>query len=619
MRETVPKAMTLLYLVLVACFGSGTLAQSLGQIKNFRQVEGTEDTITLGWDFEAGETALTFYTLLNVEEGFETNVKCPLESCTTVVDFLNACSEYHFDLTPHFGGATVGNKTSTTGHTSDVVPGMPMNLEVEGTGDSNTTISWDAPTDNPACIGEYQVCMRLEGETDQECFNTTETTETLDMLQLCSHYFFTVKGLTHLGGLGDEAATDLKTANGVPGEPQDLQVKEWGPNYVTVTFHDPLTNPLCVDIFAFTWHDHAHATLGDSSSTTQALNAQRCDPICENTIAPLPPCRNVTISVSASNAAGVVGIAASVETSTEDLDPSAPLSVDAKPTSPTTIQVSWTGNPGDTCAYEAEVCWIDEVVFDEQCQDIAVEGDGSGIFNITDVLPCTQYEISVVFRSPRGMESDLTRLVQATADVEPNPVIDLQIVDVGPTDVTYKYRMPDVNPQCAVDIKDKYLDVTDNSLLTEAPASGRKANVDSPMSTVHKDGLLSCSDYYIEVTTLSPTGLESTVANVSFTTESAPSTQPQHLETHDIQTTSVVLEWLKPKENSRCVTEYKLTVSNTTTSNDYHIPASRDSPTKMTYEVDDLSSCTEYKAYLTAIASGSASDPAFTAFKTLCP
>ncbi|XP_068214234.1 receptor-type tyrosine-protein phosphatase F-like [Palaemon carinicauda] len=618
MRESLLKVM-FLSLSLVICLGTSVMAQTLGQIKNFRQLEGTEDTITLAWDFEAGDDpALTFYTLLNEEEGFETNVKCPLESCTTVVDFLNACSEYHFSLTPHFVGTIVGDKASTSGHTSDVLPGSPINLNVEGTGEGDTTISWDIPTENPQCIEEYQICMRLEGETDQECFNTTETTETLDMLQLCSHYFFTVKGLTHIGGLGEESAIELKTVDGVPGEPQDLQVKEWGPDSVTVTFHDPLINPLCVEIFAFTWHEHTYLTQSRSISSTHVSKGHRCDPICENTIAPLPPCRNVTIAVSASNSVGIEGTAASVETSTEDLDPLPPSSVDAEPIDPTTIQVSWNGNPGDTCAFDAEVCWVDEVVFDEQCQIVSVDRDGSGIYDINGVLPCTEYEITVVFKSPLGKESDLTRLVQSTTDIEPSPVVDLKIVDVGTTDVTFTYSMPDTNPQCAVDVKDKYIDVTNGHPSLESLTSGQKVKVTSPSSTIHKDGLLSCSDYYIEVRTMSPSGLESAPANISFTTEPAPSTSPQTFEVHDIHVTSAIFQWLKPKENSRCVTEYRLTISDTTTSNEYVISASRDSPTKMTYAVDDLSSCTEYKAYLSAKASGSASDPAFAAFKTLC-
>lgn len=584
-------------LLLLAVSSWTASAQTPGHIENFQQLESAEDSITLEWTLVKGDVDITSYSLYTVELAFDTSVRCLAEHCTSVVPYLDPCSLYHFDLTPHFG-AIDGDKVSTTGTTQDQLPGPPLDLTVKDSADPGVTVSWNPPEENPHCVESYQVCARLEGETEGVCIQTNNTEAYLDFLQMCSHYYISVGGVTPLGTVGDLATVEENTPEGVPGPPQNLQVSETGPNYIKITYCDVIVNPLCVAEFAISWNDHL-------SLVPKGNGKSNCSPAYENTISPLSPCTNYTIEVSANNPSGIFGDPTSVEAVTDDAAPLRPSFVTTTPSGTDEIEVIWGGNFDNNCAYSIDICWSEETLQEGDCVNVIIDNaDGSGNYSITHLTPCARYEISVTVKSPTGLESTPVLVTQRTGDIVPNPVTNLTLVEVRANDVLYSYEMPTENPQCAVSFKATYVDLTDSEGLNDM---------------IYKDELLSCTNYLIMVQTISPSGLSSAPENITARTDVAIPTAPKNFTVIANDQDSATLEWLRPQENDRCVTAYKLTWTDGTTPQTEDIPfASTVSPFKIDHLLTGLTPCTPYEASVVALSDVGDSPSVSTSFTTQC-
>lgn len=79
----------------------------------------------LSWDYVEGDAAYSLhkYKLLT-DNDFENDVNCPVLSCSYEVDYLRACKEHEFLLTPYFydpsgGSDLIGDTVSTIGFTEE--------------------------------------------------------------------------------------------------------------------------------------------------------------------------------------------------------------------------------------------------------------------------------------------------------------------------------------------------------------------------------------------------------------------------------------------------------------------------------------------------------------------
>lgn len=109
-------------------------------------------------------------------------------------------------------------------------------------------------------------------------------------------------------------------------------------------------------------------------------------------------------------------------------------------------------------------------------------------------------------------------------------------------------------------------------------------------------GLAACTQYTIQVRTVSPTGLESPVEEITNTTLDDLTSAPQELGANYITDTSITLQWFQPAVNPRCVTDYILTWTGLSTEN-VTINAST---FKVVYTVEGLTPCTSYDFTLIA-------------------
>lgn len=173
--------------------------------------------------------------------------------------------------------------------------------------------------------------------------------------------------------------------------------------------------------------------------------------------------------------------------------------------------------------------------------------------------------------------------------------------------LTISYQLPEKDPQCVKEIVTR---ITDNNQRLH-----RKKAVKAALEETFT-GLASCTDYTVQVSTVSPSGMESLVEEISEKTLSDMPSAPQEFTAIDITTTSFILEWYQPAVNPSCVTDYLLSwVDHDGVSDNATVSAST---FKVVYNVDNLTPCTIYDFVLSADSLSGESSEATFQNTTLC-
>lgn len=183
----------------------------------------------------------------------------------------------------------------------------------------------------------------------------------------------------------------------------------------------------------------------------------------------------------------------------------------------------------------------------------------------------------------------------------PSPVVDLKFTSITTNQMTITYEPPTKDAQCVKEIITRVID--------ESQKLRSKKSVKQVFEETFT-GLQACTEYTIEVSTVSPSGLESLVERVRNTTlEDLPSA-PQELGVNSVTTTSITLQWFQPAVNPGCVTEYTLSW---TDSVDTQSATISDSNFKVVYTVANLLPCLSYEFTLVSeSASGTSEATTFT-------
>lgn len=167
-------------------------------------------------------------------------------------------------------------------------------------------------------------------------------------------------------------------------------------------------------------------------------------------------------------------------------------------------------------------------------------------------------------------------------------MVDLKFTSIETHQLSISYQPPEKDAQC---VKEIITRITDNNQRLR----WKKATKYVLEETI--TGLEACTDYTIHVSTVSPTGLESLVEEISEKTLGDTPSEPQTLGANDVTTTSITLQWFQPATNPNCVTDYILTWSDTVSNSTVNVSAST---FKVEYTVDGLTACTTYDFSLIA-------------------
>ncbi|KAK7024270.1 hypothetical protein SK128_007754 [Halocaridina rubra] len=570
-----------------------------GTIMNFTMINNGNDFIELGWNLVGGDVPIDKYTLKY--DSFSTDIRCPLEYCTQRENFLDPCTDYNFYLYPFFEGGVMGENATTSGSTLDQIPGAPINPNASANA-NNIDVSWEPPVENSGCVFEYEVCSRIIGDLTETCLKTNDLTISLKNVEKCSDYIITISAVTPLDNNGPEVSTTVTTTIDVPGIPQNVEVILATETSIEVTFDDPLVNPNCVDEYGVTYG------IVDSV-LARILPVVKGDHVL--TLSPLDPCTNYSIEVFGINAADEAGDASLNYAATADEEPMPPPSVIVTPGGTDSIDVSWPPMPNNKCGSSITICWTDGISPEEYCKNITDVGviEGGGGYTINGLLPCTYYEIDIVINSPSGLPSLPVGNFTYTNDVKPDPVENLAISSVSAHEFTVSYDPPSNMPQCIREY--------DTNVINLDQSYQNFRDIFSPEQTIPRidethNQLEACSNYRVEVRTVSRQGLESDWASEQTATDGDIPDVVRNLQVQSATESSVTLLWFQPESNPRCVTSYLVewdvgtdTISATTFA--------------IEYTVSGLGSCMSYNFSVTAQASLGNSSPVSLEGLTLCP
>lgn len=188
----------------------------------------------------------------------------------------------------------------------------------------------------------------------------------------------------------------------------------------------------------------------------------------------------------------------------------------------------------------------------------------------------------------------------------PGPVVDLRFKSIEVTQLTISYSSPANDPQCVKEVITR---------VTDASQRLRRNKVVKASYEETFTGLQACTDYIVQVSTVSPSGLESLVEEITDKTLDALASAPQELGANDVTTTSITLQWFQPVENPRCVTDYVLTWSDSISNDTTTVNTST---FKVEHTVEGLTACTSYDFSLYSESLAGVSEEVTFTQKTTC-
>ncbi|KAK7080696.1 hypothetical protein SK128_025792, partial [Halocaridina rubra] len=320
---------------------------------------------------------------------------------------METCGTYNFTITPYFVHPDdpsldfAGDSVTTVGRTTDETPGPPRNLEITEQTDTGVTVRWTEPSLFPQCVDHYRLCAKLESQ-QEICVQTTDTTYT-SKLELCARYTISVSGISSSGLVGIADTLTFSTITGVPGPVVNLTVDAVGSNFINVTFGRPTENPYCVEGYKYNVRPTKYVWNIIRSMSWIESKREECDP-CSAVFYPLSPCTNYTLAVNAYNPSMMDGFVTEKTAKTGEAAPKDPVSIIGTPVGTDSIEVVWEGNPTDPCAGDAVLCWVNDVHPVENCMTYQ-QGTLGGSQLLFGLLPCSLYTITVIFKSPGGLQS----------------------------------------------------------------------------------------------------------------------------------------------------------------------------------------------------------------------
>jgi len=582
-------------------------AQDLGEISYFN-VTGQSDTwIDLEWGIGPSDMTVGKYTL-TVDDFLSNDVPCPAPVCTYRVQYLTACSEHKFDLTPHYLVDGVDTPTTTVtinGNTEFALPEAVENLyATNGNGSSGMNISWTEPF-NKNCVDSYKVCYRLEGTEDTSCETTTETNILISDLQLCSAYHFTVVGVTPDGDEGASVEVKEHTAYGMPGKVRNCEVTLATDDMVTINWDTPHKNPLCIERYSIEFGETHDRKMINYSPDMESLDGPDFEH--HATISDLLGCTNYTFEVFAVSKTDEFGEKVTQYAETAESYPLDITDIILTTNDAGDIIVEWTSNENDRCSFDFTLCYHDEINPGETCFTVPGGGGGGGggggdgghhNFTISQLDPCTLYDVGIGGLSPGGLHGNLTYNSSLSGDHAPGEVRNLKVDSVDITEVQISYDEPQNFPQCV-----REYDIA----VTDLDGFGLKEHrrVDPFIENVFTD-LLACTNYQISVQAVSPGGLVSKPVAVETKTEEDTPSEPRTFEAESALCNSLSLVWYQPLDHKRCAVQYQLTWTDTNGDNSKIITSS---DFQIKYTVDGLEGDTSFDFTLVALTPSGAVSP----------
>ncbi|KAK7070993.1 hypothetical protein SK128_003104 [Halocaridina rubra] len=320
-------------------------------------------------------------------------------------------------------------------------------------------------------------------------------------------------------------------------------------------------------------------------------NATRiCDTTAQTTfvITGLEPCVAYEIEVTSVAPSG----SPSTETlkfllNTDEILPGAPKNLQAFLTADTEVTLTWDEADHATCIAQYAVLYQEiettgVLLFVSSGDQINVFSDHMVV--IRPLEPCSNYNFKVAAVSKSDNLGPWAERQQATPEGDPGPV---NIIDIATITTDSMLVTWDPPKKCVDHFYVCYYD--------EYEASEVCQNVSD--TEVLLFDLKACTEYFVSVTVVTPSGIESnrTWKNAE-TLELAPG-EPENLQIIDVTSSSIDVQYDPPQTNPQCAVRY-----------DYEITdlemGERSLESRLDNIFSDLKSCTNYEAKVRAVSGG---------------
>ncbi|XP_063234232.1 collagen alpha-1(VII) chain-like [Bacillus rossius redtenbacheri] len=380
------------------------------------------------WDMPDQTDCLAGYQVCYQEDSGKSGETCDKLGVSTVdwsstnVDY---CSSYSIRVSP----LTIDGQAYPEVSANVVTPPHAVtNVTAKKVTGTTIHVTWDLPpTDSSSCTQEYDIHWCPSGAVGCNSDNDTTpgamvragaTGHTIRSLSNCTTYLVWVRGVATSGAASEASFMWAKSGGMVPGVVERLSAPRVTCGSVFADWDAPTIAAECAAGYEVCWR----AASGADGSTCETIQA----PLTQLHVGGLQPATPYNISVAVVGAGSEKSEAIGMRVITRAATPLRGLAVAAR--TETSALLSWEFSEEDAeCAEETVVSWH------PMGDNSSREGGGSTRvsanqtrLNITGLLPCTDYVVSVGVADAWGAETPNTTVGMRTLDQSPAAVRELR-------------------------------------------------------------------------------------------------------------------------------------------------------------------------------------------------
>ncbi|XP_019637964.1 PREDICTED: phosphatidylinositol phosphatase PTPRQ-like [Branchiostoma belcheri] len=170
-----------------------------------------------------------------------------------ILSFSSSVESYTIpDLTPYmnytlclwaWNSAGNGSRSCVTDETQQDVPSAPQNLAINEVHPRSITLKWDSPAETNGIILGYTIMYTMEGASDSQEIETTETTGQISDLTAHTGYNIQVAARTVIGQGAKSEPLEATTSIAIPGKPQNVRGTAVNQSAIYVEWEEPQPYP----------------------------------------------------------------------------------------------------------------------------------------------------------------------------------------------------------------------------------------------------------------------------------------------------------------------------------------------------------------------------------------
>eukprot|EP00058_Branchiostoma_floridae_P023774 XP_002609264.1 hypothetical protein BRAFLDRAFT_124749 [Branchiostoma floridae] len=541
---------------------------------------------------EMGGTLLgykIYYQLVGEDSPSTADVE-PTETSYLLTE-LQPYSQYLIWLVGYTEAGEGDSTEQVTVQTPQGVPTAPREVVAVATGPTSATVNWQPPLANNGQLLGYKVYYQnnLDEKVTVTELSASELSHTNDDIEPMTEYLISVLAFTSIGEGPHSQEVTLRTEEGVPAAPTDLQASAVDARTIQVYWQQPQQangNLLGYKLFYQGFEDEDVTVLEIPSTDTSWL------------LSGLQPATEYLIWVVAYTGAGDGERPNEVIVQTLEGVPDAPRDIVASATNPTTIRVKWHA-PRQTNGVLLGYKVFYKHTADDEIQAAVVAPNKLNHTNI-DVDPMTEYVVTVSAFTSAGDGPESRPVTVRTQEGVPSSPFGLYAYALDTDSISISWQLP-LDPNGVIEGYNLYYEA-DGSEDEEMVQVGPEDGVNSPYVLA---GLQPYTLYSLEIAGVTGGGEGDRSDQVKVTTlEGVPST-PLSVTADGQAPDTVVVTWQSPAETNGDLLGYYIyyqVVGSTETSQ------AETGPDETTYSISGLRPATEYIITLTAYTEGGESE-----------